>query len=359
VRREIQANAVERRRSIEVPDITMLVLSYNQCQFIEQAVEAAVAQQGVRHEVVVVDDGSTDGTQEVLARLRERAFSVPVKFLAKPANRGLGDSINSGMRESRGDVVVACAADDISMPNRARELLMALSMNDADLAYSNARIIDSIGRDVGRYYAPLPRPPSLQEVLFNERAVLGAVTAWRRVLFEFFDDLPSDLLREDLVIPMRAALLGGMVSVDKDLVAYRMHGNNAHFHVQTGRLGGAHYLSNALKDYRRLRVVAKARANDIARARQAGILSAAAGDFAEQYVTRRCRELDAHVGLLSATRMKRLPHARAAVQARTSWRRCMAALATGLAPATFEVVARLAVARGKARGQGDNLTAGS
>jgi glycosyltransferase involved in cell wall biosynthesis len=93
---------------------TCLVNSYNYAGFVGQAVDSALAQTLAFDEIIVVDDGSTDGSAELLAR---RYAEHPVVRIVSKENQGQLSCFNEGFARSRGDVVFFLDADDVYEPN--------------------------------------------------------------------------------------------------------------------------------------------------------------------------------------------------------------------------------------------------
>jgi len=89
--------------------VTVVIPCYNQAHFLGEAVESVLSQSHPRHEIVVVDDGSTDDTAEVASR-------YPGVRLIRQENGGLSAARNAGLGQSRGEYVVFLDADDRLLP---------------------------------------------------------------------------------------------------------------------------------------------------------------------------------------------------------------------------------------------------
>ena len=92
---------------MEGPLVSVVVTTYNQEQYIEDALRSVLAQSFTDYEVVVVDDGSTDGTAERLA-----AFNDAVRLIRQP-NKGIADSRNTGVSHAQGQYIAFLDGDDI------------------------------------------------------------------------------------------------------------------------------------------------------------------------------------------------------------------------------------------------------
>jgi len=127
VRRDSNADPV---RSAPVP-ISVVVPTYNEADNIKPLVEAvAKAFAGTPYELVIVDDGSPDGTAEVAAELSKE---YPVKVVVRPRRLGLSSAVVDGARAAAGDVVVVMDADFQHPPELAPALAQAV-LSGADLA---------------------------------------------------------------------------------------------------------------------------------------------------------------------------------------------------------------------------------
>lgn len=94
------------------PLLSVLILTYNQEEYIAQAIEGAVGQQcSFPFEVVVADDHSTDGTLEVCNTYRRRYPDI-VRVIANESNKGLLDNYYDTLLQCRGKYVADCAGDD-------------------------------------------------------------------------------------------------------------------------------------------------------------------------------------------------------------------------------------------------------
>jgi glycosyltransferase involved in cell wall biosynthesis len=131
--------------------IMVLVAVHNGERFLERALESLRVQTWPEFEVLVVDDGSTDRTAEILSRLPDQRFSVH----HNRQNLGLTCSLNHGLRLARSDYVARLDADDVAMPGRLAAQAAFLDQHpDVGIVGADCEIVDEDDRTIARYTYP-------------------------------------------------------------------------------------------------------------------------------------------------------------------------------------------------------------
>jgi glycosyltransferase involved in cell wall biosynthesis len=105
--------------------VSIVIPVYNRESFLAEAVESALAQEGIRPQIIVVDDGSTDGTPSVARRYAQRITYLRQENAGPPAAR------NRGVREAQGGFLSFLDSDDLWPPDRSRALLECLDAHPA------------------------------------------------------------------------------------------------------------------------------------------------------------------------------------------------------------------------------------
>ena len=123
------------------PLISYVIASYNSAPFLKAAVLSALNQEGVRVEVLIVDDGSVDGSAE-LARDLANAHNG-VRFLKTERNGGPGAARNLGLRELNGSWFAVLDSDDVLKADRTQRLLALAESFDADMIADDLEIFSS------------------------------------------------------------------------------------------------------------------------------------------------------------------------------------------------------------------------
>jgi hypothetical protein len=122
---------------------TIVVLNYNYGRFLARAIDSALAQTAPEVEVVVVDNGSTDDSRQVIERYTGR-----VRVVLQPENIGQGHGYNLGFEAARGDWIVWLDADDTLDPDCIQTCLTLADETTAKVQYP-LRLIDAEDRPLG------------------------------------------------------------------------------------------------------------------------------------------------------------------------------------------------------------------
>jgi glycosyltransferase involved in cell wall biosynthesis len=140
-------------------EVSVVIPTRDRWRFLRTAIRAAAGQQGVDHEVIVVDDGSRDGTAE-----RVGAFDDPrIRLIRQGQSEGVTKARNRGIAEARGDWIAFLDDDDLWSPSKLRTQLAAATQVGAQWAYAEGILLDERGRIVKALQAP--RPERLAESL--------------------------------------------------------------------------------------------------------------------------------------------------------------------------------------------------
>ncbi|MFO7609550.1 MAG: glycosyltransferase [Candidatus Krumholzibacteriia bacterium] len=161
------------------PLVSVVTASYNMGQYVAEAVDSVLAQDYPAVEVIVVDDGSTDDTQAVLARYAgDRRVTV-----IHQENRGQTVAKNRGLAATRGELIGFCDADNRWLPGKlARQVPILLSRPEVGVVYGDLQLIDGEGR-------PLPPP--------GTRRHSGRITG--KLLIDNFVTFNTTLVRAETV----------------------------------------------------------------------------------------------------------------------------------------------------------------
>jgi glycosyltransferase involved in cell wall biosynthesis len=209
---------------MSAPLISLIVTCYNYGRYVGQALDSALAQRYPNVEIIVVNDGSTDDSREVIARYAGR-----VRVIEQP-NSGSIAAYNAGFAAARGDVVVLLDADDVLEPSVLSRVAAAWGPDVAKVQW-DLRIIDAAGRDLGRKFCHFDARYDAAAVRRSFEATgtyrwpVSVGNAYARRFAARVFPLPPEL-GPDGALNTVAPLYGDVVTLPEVLASYRVHGQN-------------------------------------------------------------------------------------------------------------------------------------
>lgn len=128
------------------PLVSVITPSFNQGEFIEETIQSVLSQDYPNIEYIVIDGGSTDGTQEILGK-----YSDKIRWISE-ADMGQADAVNKGFKMANGEILGWLNSDDTYCAGAIRKAVKAFSTDPAIImVYGNAYFIDRDGSITGRY----------------------------------------------------------------------------------------------------------------------------------------------------------------------------------------------------------------
>jgi len=209
--------------------VSVVIPTYNHAAFLSEALENVFAQTCSPLEVIVVDDGSTDETAEVL-RMYERRIRV-----LSQANRGVAAARNAGAAVASGELLAFLDADDAWLPAKLERQVARLdSEPEIALVHCGVAEIDNRGRQFRARLDGMEGRVSTEMLFFRRGVILGGGSAAviRRAAFldvGGFDESLSTSADWDLYYRIACRCPVGFVP--EVLVRYRVHGGNMHRNV--------------------------------------------------------------------------------------------------------------------------------
>ncbi|HEY9621768.1 MAG TPA: glycosyltransferase family 2 protein [Crinalium sp.] len=224
------------------PLVSILINNYNYGNFLGDAIASALNQTYPHVEVVVVDDGSTDHSREVIAQYRDQYGDRLIPVLKE--NGGQASAFNAGFAASHGEIICILDADDLFLPQKAVELV-ELFKRDRDLGwcFHPLRLVDANAQ-------PLPETEEYQssqvydfrahiqqhgKLPYDAPATSGL--CFRRSLLDKILPMPQahKISLGDHYLKFTALALSKGMSLGHPLACQRVHGTNAYTLIRDNR----------------------------------------------------------------------------------------------------------------------------
>lgn len=122
-------------------EAAVVLITYQQQQYVSEAIESLLNQTQLPDQIVVSDDGSTDGTQEIIQKYADQYPNI-FELNFSNENYGIPTNLNQGLQMVTADVVTFLAGDDIFRPKKLEKEIESIKQSDADLVYSNFAYVD-------------------------------------------------------------------------------------------------------------------------------------------------------------------------------------------------------------------------
>jgi len=144
--------------TIHLPLITVAICCYNGERYLEKTLNSVLAQDYSNFEIVIIDDGSSDGTAKIIERFASQNKCIRAFFRS---NHGLPASRNYSFGQAKGEWIAIIDQDDLYYPARlSRQLAVAQYYPTAGLVFSNVHHIDASGKVIDDYLSAYALPDS-------------------------------------------------------------------------------------------------------------------------------------------------------------------------------------------------------
>ncbi|WP_426614756.1 glycosyltransferase family 2 protein [Bradyrhizobium sp. McL0616] len=219
-----------------VPLVSVLIPAYNHERYVQRCLDSVLQDAYPRKELVVIDDGSTDGTADVISDwIRRNSSSLDVRFCRRE-NRGISRTLNELGKLASGEFLRVVASDDFLLPAGIAAQVSYLQQGSSRLGvFGDAVVVDGqdhriheslisdvYGADKSKYLTA----ESLSRQIICRWSVGGPVLMIRKAAFEALEGWNEELSVEDWDIYLRLLAVNGLGFVDLPVGAYRLHGSN-------------------------------------------------------------------------------------------------------------------------------------
>jgi glycosyltransferase involved in cell wall biosynthesis len=211
------------------PEISVVMPAYNAEKYIGAAIESVLSQTFTNLELIIVEDGSSDRTWDVIEEYA--AKDQRVVAIRNEANLHIVRTINRGVAQARGSLIGRLDADDVALPDRfERQLAVMRAHPEVVVVGSNAFHITADNKVVGLSFAG---PTSIED--FRQRRAEGEITMvldgtslFRRSVFDLVGGYdPAMDAAQEVDLHSRMASYGVIVAIDEPLIKYRLHAGSS------------------------------------------------------------------------------------------------------------------------------------
>lgn len=224
------------------PQISIVMPSFNQAAFLEEAVRSVLDQEGVGVELLVMDPGSTDGSRVLLERLREEHGERLV--LHFEPDQGQSDAINKGMDLARGNVLAWLNSDDRLRPGALKKVAGLLDTSEPAWLYGRSGVIDENGRPISgliTWYKNWRGRRFSRFKLLTENFIPQMAVFWNRAIWRKAGGLD---LRKDLDMDydlwLRFTRVARPLVLTEELADFRVHGDAKGSRLTAAQLDAAY-----------------------------------------------------------------------------------------------------------------------
>jgi glycosyltransferase involved in cell wall biosynthesis len=209
------------------PSVDVVIPAYNASRFIAETIQSVFAQTYLPRKIIVVDDGSTDNTVEII-----KSFESELIELISIENGGVSRARNIGIKASDADYIAFLDADDIWEPSKLEAQLRQLRRKpEAGVCYAGSQLIDDAGVEIENAIGvPYVRGQVFEDIVYYERPMYGSassVIAARDILFQtnLFDETMQ--FSEDVDLWAHLASVTEFEYVSQPYVKIRVHSSSA------------------------------------------------------------------------------------------------------------------------------------
>lgn len=211
---------------VENPTVSVIIPTYNRANLIGKAIKSVLNQTYQDFEIIVIDDGSTDNTEDVIRSFPDKR----VKYIKKYKNKGISVARNIGIKVARGKYIALLDSDDEWLPEKLDKQINILKSESPEVGvvYSNALYIDENGKNINR---KLRNSKKVEGYIYEDllgKYCVGPPSTFliKKECFNrvgLFDDLLSG--QEDWDMWIRIAKYYRFALIKIPLVKYGLHPN--------------------------------------------------------------------------------------------------------------------------------------
>ncbi len=206
-----------------LPPVSIVMATYNGAKFLKEQMESLLHQTYSNIEIIIVDDGSTDNTREMLTQYAAQHKNIQLYF--NDQHLGYVKNFEKGCGLANGNYISFSDQDDVWALNKTELLMEAL--DDSAIIYCDDELVDKSLHSLSKKHSDLKRLASFNNCLCfaTDNCVGGHAMIIKKEILKFAYPFPEEM-PYDLWCAFIATFHGGIKYLDKPLVKWRQHTNN-------------------------------------------------------------------------------------------------------------------------------------
>lgn len=241
-------------------NISVAMCTYNGAAYIQQQLESILRQSVLPAQIVISDDGSSDGTIENIESFWEKQLhhnaslaSIQMTIIRNAASLGVTKNFEQALRACVHPLIALCDQDDVWMPSKLEELSNLFNQDDELLlVFTDSRLVDADGAPLGyTSFGTLgvskAEKKAFEEgngstVLLKRNLATGATVMLKKTLLHIATPFPSDWVHDEW-LALVSSFAGKILMSEECLIDYRQHGKNQ---IGMKKPGLRHYIGRLI-----------------------------------------------------------------------------------------------------------------
>ena len=212
---------LSQKKTLE-PLLSVVMAARNEAKYVAAAVESVISQTYPNWELIIIDDGSIDSTPAILESYSKQ--DCRIRWVRNPQSQGLAASLNRGIREARGAIIMRADADDLNLPSRFEEQFRYLSdHSEVDFVGTGAILMNEDGDEIKEFFLPSEHD-EIKRIAYKNTCFFHPSVAMRKSALERIGLYDEGLIRaQDKELWLRGLSVGcRYANIPKPLIRYRL-----------------------------------------------------------------------------------------------------------------------------------------
>ena len=212
--------------------LSVLIPSYNHSKFILETLNSHVENNPFDYEIVIIDDGSTDNSVEIIQKWVDSHPEVKTNFVHRE-NRGITATLNQLIDMAKGEFIRIFGSDDVSLPHANRLMIDYIEKNGIDACFGYCKVIDENGlmiaensiENLGKRISDYEK--DVVSAIISKWSIVGPSLMMRKSVFNVIGKFDEKSLIEDWYLYINLAAKCKIHFIKECIASYRHHQNNA------------------------------------------------------------------------------------------------------------------------------------